>query len=62
MEEGLVGGGGAGVMSKSMTCSYGTTRGGLALIQGSVLFAGIAVDRACYGVDMVGCDIENRKK
>jgi hypothetical protein len=29
---------------------------------GCVLFAGIAVDRACYGVDMVGCDIENRKK
>jgi len=41
-------------MSMSMTYSYGTTRGGLALIHGSVLLAGIAVRRACYGIDMVG--------
>jgi hypothetical protein len=41
-------------MPMSMTCSYGTTRGGLALIHGTVLLAGIAVRRACYGIDMVG--------
>jgi hypothetical protein len=44
MDCGLAGGGGGGLMSKALTCSYGTTRGGRALSEASVLVAGIAVD------------------